>query len=461
MKKPLLAIALSTLLLGGFATAAAAEVLDPSDVITADDEAKLDRALSRLGNHTFVVEFVDHASDAPSRLAKQLFRARRLGERDGVIVVATGDKKVGEFLGAGFERHGVDDGVISQHNKSDFIPYAKKGQYARGAAVLAEGLVNAGVSGGGRRSGGGGGGFPWGLVLFVAAGGGAVYWWMNRAKGDGLPERLEALRASQGRIVEGALKLAEVDQLARFQEGDIQKAYQRLAQNSNDTLSGARSFGDRFDNAEAALKAKKYDDAAKIIGELEREVDTLEPNVAASLTALSALEAGGLTGQQALAQAELPKLVRQSSRKLRDLRSTYTTEVKRARTLGLDEDPQVKSAIDEATLCLTKAPVDVNGADAALAEAEQALDRYKNDIELAAERKAEEDRRRAAEAAEAAQTAAILSAVSGNHHHHHYDNDNDYSSSSSSSWGSSSDDSWGSSSDSSWDSGGSSSDDNW
>lgn len=460
MKKPLLAIALSTMLLGGFATAAAAEVLDPSDVITADDEAKLDRALSRLGNHTFVVEFVDHATNTPSQLAKQLFRERHLSERDGVIVVATGDKKVGEFLGAGFERHGVTDAVISEHNKSDFIPYAKKGQYARGAAVLAEGLVNAGVSGGGRRSGGGGGGGFLVVLLLLAGGGGAVYWWMNRAKGDGLPERLEALRASQGRIVEGALKLAEVDQLARFQEGDIQKAYQRLAANSNETLNSARSFGDRFDNAEAALKAKKYDEAAKIIGELEREVDTLEPNVAASLTALSALEAGGLTGAQALAQAELPQQVRASSRKLRDLRSTYTNEMKRGKAFGLAEDPQVKSAIDEATLCLTKAPVDINGADAALDEAKQALERYQNEIELAAERKAEEDRRRAAEAAEMAQTAAIISAVSGDHHHHHH-YDDDYSSSSSSSWGSSSDDSWGSSSDSSWDSGSSSSDDNW
>ena len=70
MKKPLLALALSTALLGGFATAAIAEVIDSTDLVPQTDETKLDSALNRLGTHNFVVEFVDHAAGSPSQVAR-------------------------------------------------------------------------------------------------------------------------------------------------------------------------------------------------------------------------------------------------------------------------------------------------------------------------------------------------------------------------------------------------------
>jgi hypothetical protein len=404
---------------------------------------------------------------APSAAARQIFTDRRLGAADGVIVVAVADKRVGVYLGKAFAARGVTDTVISERIRSDFLPRARQGQYARGASDLAQGLVQAGMANGGRTRRSGGGGFPWGLVVVVAVAGGAFWWWSNRSKGAGVKERLEALKGPQERIVSGAIKLAEVDQLARYKEGGIQRAYQTLGRESNDTLNRARAYGERFDAAESALKSGKSGEAEKHLEWLENETDTLEPAVAASITALDALEAGGLSEQAALSTAGLPRRMEAVSRKLRDLRASYVRELERGRQVGMGDDPRFVGALEDAQSYLTRSPVDLDRANKAIDTAEGLLERYTVAISEAEERRAIEAQARADQSANSTSTlanAAILSTMlDGGHHHHDSDSGWSGSGSSDSGWGgSSADESWGSGSDSSWDSGGGSSgDDNW
>lgn len=470
MKK--FALALSTaLLLGSLAAPAAAFVTDRQDLVRATDEQKLESALGRLGSHRFEVLFVERTTGAPSVLAKRTFNELRLGDKDGVIVVAVGDKKVGVHVGTGFTRRGVSDSVVSARIKADFLPYAKKGEYARGAATLAKGLVDAGGRGApststttsrSRSSEPTDEDGILGLIIILVIVGvpiGAGVMWL-RAKGAGLKAlktRLDALRAPQEAIVSGIIKLAEIDEFARYQQGDVQKAYQQLGKGSQKTLKRARTFGDKFEAAEAAIKGKKLEDAKKQLLWLEREATTLGADVAATMTALEQLEGGGLSGEQALVVAALPARVQGVSRRLADLKAMFQRECERAERFGVAPSPQVQSALDEAHERLHDSPVDPDGAERRLKEAEAAMDRFTVEVSQAEERHLEQERLDAEEARanadRAAWTGVAVSSMSSHHHHH------DSGSSASDSWGSdsgsSSDDSWGS------DSGGSSSDDNW
>jgi uncharacterized membrane protein YgcG len=462
------ALALSTaLLLGSLAAPAAAFVTDRQDLVRAADERKLESALGRLGSHRFEVLFVDRTSGAPSVLAKRTFNELRLSDKDGVIVVAVRDKQVGVHVGGGFTRRGVSDSVVSSRIKADFLPYAKKGEYARGAATLAKGLVDAGARGTtstttsrSRSSEPTDEDGILGLIIILVIVGvpiGAGVMWL-RAKGAGLKalqNRLDALRAPHEAIVSGIIKLAEIDEFARYQQGDVQKAYQQLGKGSQKTLKRARTFGDKFEAAEAAIKAKKTDDAKKQLLWLEREATTLGADVAATMTALEQLEAGGLNGEQAMVVAALPARVQGVSRRLADLKAMFQRESERAERFGLEPAPQVQSALEEAHERLHDSPVDPQGAERRLNEAEAALERFVAEVGVAEERHLEQERLDAEEARANADRAAWTGAAVGMSHHHHHDSG----SSSNDSWGSdsgsSSDDSWGS------DSGGSSSDDNW
>jgi uncharacterized membrane protein YgcG len=465
------ALALSTaLLLGSLAAPAAAFVTDRQDLVRATDEQKLESALGRLGSHRFEVLFVERTSGAPSVLAKRTFNELRLGDKDGVIVVAVGAKQVGVHVGPGFTRRGVSDSVVSSRIKADFLPYAKKGEYARGAATLAKGLVDAGgrgttsstTSSRSRSSEPTDGDGVLGLLIILVIVGvpiGAGVMWL-RAKGAGLKAlqtRLDALRAPHEAIVSGIIKLAEIDEFARYQQGDVQKAYQQLGKGSQKTLKRARTFGDKFEAAEAAIKEKKTDDAKKQLLWLEREATTLGADVAATMTALEQLEAGGLSGEQAMVVAALPARVQGVSRRLADLKAMFQRECERAERFGLEPSPQVQSALEEAHERLHDSPVDPDGAERRLKEAEAAMDRFTVEVSQAEERHLEQERLDAEEARanadRAAWTGVAASSMSSHHHHH------DSGSSANDSWGSdsgsSSNDSWGS------DSGGSSSDDNW
>lgn len=471
-KEPLLkkfALALSTaLLLGSLAAPAAAFVTDRQDLVRAADEQKLESALARLGSHRFEVLFVERTTGAPSVLAKKTFNELRLGDKDGVIVVAVGDKKVGVHVGSGFTRRGVSDSVVSSRIQADFLPYAKKGEYARGAATLAKGLVDAGAQGTPATTSSrtrsseptDEDGILGLLIILVIVGvpiGAGVMW--LRAKGAGLKalqKRLDALRAPHEAIVSGIIKLAEIDEFAKYQQGDVQKAYQQLGKGAQKTLKRARTFGDKFEAAEAAIKEKKTDDAKKQLIWLEREATTLGADVAATMTALEQLEAGGLSGEQALVVAALPARVQGVSRRLADTKAMFQRESERAAKYGVEPSPQVQSALDEAHERLHDSPVDPDGAERRLKEAEAAMARFTVEVSQAEERHMEQERLEAEEARANADRAAWTGvAMSSSSHHHHYDSG----SSSNDSWGSdsgsSSDDSWGS------DSGGSSSDDSW
>lgn len=474
MKK--FALALSTaLLLGSLAAPAAAFVTDRQDLVRPADEQKLESALGRLGSHRFEVLFVEHTTGAPSILAKKTFNQLRLGDKDGVIVVAVGDKKVGVHVGAGFTRRGVSDSVVSSRVKADFLPHAKKGEYARGAATLAKGLVDAGgrsapatTSSRSRSSEPTDEDGILGLLIILVIVGvpiGAGVMWL-RAKGAGLKalqKRLDALRAPHEAIVSGIIKLAEIDEFAQYQQGEVQKAYQQLGKGAQKTLKRARTFGDKFEAAEAAIKGKQVEDAKKQLLWLEREATTLGADVAATMTALEQLEGGGLTGEQALVVAALPARVQGVSRRLADLKAMFQRESERAARFGVEPSPQVQSALDEAHERLHDNPVDPDGAERRLKEADAALNRFVVEVSAAEDRHLEQERLDAEEAranADRAAWASVAVSSSSHHHHHHHDSGSSANDSWGSDSGSSSDDSWGSDSGSS-DSGGSSSDDNW
>lgn len=471
MKK--LALALATpLLLAGLAGPAAAFVVDKQDLVSATDESKLEQALEKLGQHRFEVVFVDSTPGAPSATAKKVFKEQGLGEKDGVIVVAIEAKKVGVHVGEGFTRRGVSDDVVSAHIKSDFLPYAKKGQFARGAATLAKGLVDAGAAGGPGRSGGsgrnssgeggGGAGLLWGLLIVVGLGGGGIYYMIRKSAADTrakLQERLTALKGPQERFVSSSIKLAEIDQLAQFHEGEAKAAFLQLAKSSNKTLQQARAFAEQYDTAQELLTAKRDQEAERHITELERSAVLLEAEVAAAMTALTNLDDGDITAED-LKGVDLPERVRKASSKLNDKRNQFANLTKRAEKIGYSLDSRPETLLNEALAALTTQPVDLAGALESLAEADAAMKAMVPDLEAAEETYRIEEARRAEEARlaaeEAARTAAIVAATSSSHHHHHHDSGSSWSSSSSS------DDSWGSSSDSSWGSdSGSSSDDNW
>ncbi|MNS74653.1 hypothetical protein D3C72_1081360 [compost metagenome] len=467
MKK--LALALATpLLLMGLAGPAAAFVVDKQDLVSATDESKLEQALEKLGQHRFEVVFVDSTPGAPSATAKKVFKEQGLGEKDGVIVVAIEAKKVGVHVGEGFTRRGVSDDVVSQHIKSDFLPYAKKGQFARGAATLAKGLVDAGAAGSpGRGSNnrssdgeGGGAGLLWGLLIVVGLGGGGIYYMIRKSAADSrakLQERLSALKGPQERFVSSSIKLAEIDQLAQFHEGEAKAAFLKLAKGSNKTLQQARAFAEQYDTAQELLTAKRDQEAERHITELERSAVLLEAEVAAAMTALTNLDDGDITAED-LKGVDLPERVRKASSKLNDKRNQFENLKKRADKIGYSLDSRPETLLTEALTALTTQPVDLDGALESLTEADAAMKAMVRPLEDAEETYRIEEARRAEEARlaaeEAARTAAIVAATSS--HHHHHDSGSSWSSSSSS------DDSWGSSSDSSWGSdSGSSSDDNW
>lgn len=463
MKK--FALGLSTaLLLASLAAPAAAFVIDKKDLVSSAEEKKLEAALSRLGDHRFEVLFVAKTPGAPSATAKKTFKDMRLGDKDGVIVVAIEAKKVGVHVGAGFTNRGVSDDVVSARIKADFLPYAKKGEFARGAATLAKGLVDAGAKG---KAANRDSSEPTdedgvlGLIIILVVVGtpigiGIYFWRRSRKAGDELKRRLAALRAPHEAIVSGTIKLSEIDEFAKYQEGDIQRAYEKLGTGAQKTLKRARTFGEKFDEAQESIKQKKNEEANKQLNWLEREATTLGADVAATMTAMHQLEAGGLSGEQAMLVAALPARVHVVSRRLADVNTVFARESERAATFGVEPSPHVQSALEEALACLHENPVDPEGAAARLAEAERAMEGFTAEVGEAEERHLEEERIRAEEARANADRAAVAGVVAASFSSHHHDHSSG--SSSDDSWGSSSssDDSWSSSSDS-----GSSSDDNW
>lgn len=461
MKK--LALALSTaLLLVGLAGPASAFVIDKQDLVSAADEKKLVSALERLGNHRFEVLFVDRTPGAPSETAKKTFKERGLSDKDGVIVVAVESRKVGVYVGDGFTRRGVSDAVVSERIKADFLPHAKQGEYARGAATLAKNLVDTagkGVPAGDSSTSSStsteddGDAFLGFIILLVFIGGpiaGIVLWRKSRNSTlKELKERLAALTERREQIVNGSLKLAEIDALARFQEGEHQQAYHQLAKGSQQALERGRKFAEQFDVAKDALKGKQFDEAEKALEWLEREATMLSAHVSASLSALAKLEAGDLTGPQALKTARLPERVQDLASRLADAELRVSRESRRAAELSVKPLPELVDAIGSAHATLGQQPIDLEKLEKHVQKAESGSKKFLGYIATAEKRKREDDDRRAADSssnvADVAWTAAIVSTLSSR------DSDG---SSSDSGWD------WGSSSDSSWDSG-SSSDDSW
>lgn len=104
--------------------------------------------------------------------------------------------------------------------------------------------------------------------------------------------------------------------------------------------------------------------------------------------ALDRLEGRAIAERPAITWEELPRHAEELAHRLADLSAAYDATVARAEALGLPGDPEVAGRIDAARRRLGQAPVDLEEAAAAVAEARDALRRYQAHVEAAAEREA-------------------------------------------------------------------------
>ena len=110
--------------------------------------------------------------------------------------------------------------------------------------------------------------------------------------------------------------------------------------------------------------------------------------VRAATRALDRLDGRAISGAPPITWEELPRHAGELARRLRDLADAYEATRLRAEALGLPGDPEVEGRIDAARRRLGQAPVDLEEAAAAVAEARDALRRYQAHLEAAAERAA-------------------------------------------------------------------------
>lgn len=84
--------------------------------------------------------------------------------------------------------------------------------------------------------------------------------------------------------------------------------------------------------------------------------------------------------------ADLPAHAEGLARRLQEVQAVYANERARAESFGLPGDPTIEGRIADADRALTTTPVDLEAAQTALNEAQDALSRYHTEVETAAER---------------------------------------------------------------------------
>lgn len=468
MPRPLLLFAATLLLATGLiAGPAAAEVIDRAGVFSGTEIQTLERKLDALGPHRVDVYFEERVSGLASAMAERSFDEEGLGPKDAVIVVGMNDRKVGVHVGGAFVDRGVDSAAVSRRIKRDFTPAAKRGEFDAAVLALSKGLIADGARPGtasepqpsseSGEDGGGGGLILLLLVGAVALGGGFFVYGKVKGKKDAA-SALARLQERHHALVNETLKLEEVGQLAKFAEGDGVAAYRKLNDRSTRVLGAVKQFSDQLVEAEEMVKAGKRSEFDSRAAELHEQLDALRPDIAAVLTAVAMIEAGG----DAVIAGELPERAERGRRRLREVERHYRKLHSQAQSVEYFGDGGIEGRLKEAEELLLTVPIDPEGAEKAIAEAAGDLDPYRARVEEAAVRFAEVERVReearaaeaAREAAQAAAAAVTVASISSSH-----------SSSWSSSDGASADDSWGggASADDSWgsDDSGASADDNW
>lgn len=417
LKQPFLPLLVTcALLVAGLAGPAAAEVIDRAGALSGSEVQRLERDLERLGPHRVDVYYEDRVSGSAAAQAKRYFREERLGAKDAVIVVGMKDRKVGVHVGGAFEDRGVRSAVIAERIKRDFNPGAKNRDMDGAVLALAKGLIAEGASGGkasssttsSRRAsssqptsgGSGGGGFWVMLLVFGAIAAGAFLFFKKRAGASAVARAIAEVKAQHARLVNESLKLEEVEQLARFADGAAAVTYKKLTRRAAQVLGQVKAFGERLETAEGHAGAGKHGEAEAILRELSGEADALGAAIATTLTVVERLERGEAVPDDMLEQVE------RLQRRVRDAKGAYETERGRAGEAGLGGDAVVEGRLDEANRLLSTSPVAPEGAEQALAEAQEALERYRAQIAEAEERRAYEARTEELSRANAAAAAA-------------------------------------------------------
>ena len=214
------------------------------------------------------------------------------------------------------------------------------------------------------------------------------------AVGEEIALAEQALAANKAGEADGIL--ADVDRRLLPLEAELAAAVTAMA--------GIADDQDEVKQAAAAARARLDALRGRAVGEnglqiladrlvdaerlAERDPTAGLEGVHAVAKALDRLEGRAISERPTITWEELPRHSEELASRLADLAGAYEATRGRAEELGLPGDPEVEGRIDAARRRLGTAPVDLEEAAAAVAEARDALRRYQAHLDAAEEREA-------------------------------------------------------------------------
>lgn len=217
-----------------------------------------------------------------------------------------------------------------------------------------------------------------------------------KAISDELAIAEAAIAGGPGSAAEADPVLADVERRMLPLEAELAAAVTMMAAIADDQAE-VRTRGAAAHARLTALRGRAVGDngLSMLADRLEEADKQAGDDPTAALTAvegveraLDRLEGRSIASLPIITWEELPKHAGDLARRLTELQAAYETAQGRAESLGLPGDPEVEGRLAAARQRLSQAPLDLEEAAAAVAEARDALRRYQGQLEHAADRDA-------------------------------------------------------------------------